>query len=330
MRAPAVAITGVVVTIVAIVNCGSDPAEPTQIVVAVDTTPAECKLIQKTLVRVDTFDDHAPSAAEKAGCDQGTSHIGEFVLVPKAADDAEVQFQVVTGVARNPDECHADDSVDCIFVKRVARFVPHQTVRLSVLMSGACRGKTCKPDESCNDQGQCVSATGNADAGATPPVDAGPKTPREKCEASGCLALPSATCTDAGVCEAHCGTAQNCALSCPPGIVCKFSCEKFGACKTVVCEETSPSCEIDCATGNACTTVTCKADNCTISCGEGGDSSRSCQTLNVGSKNTPSITCGDKGCGTLNCTGPAPCDCHDHNPSDCNGTNFLCDSCVSH
>jgi hypothetical protein len=327
MRAPAVAITGVVVTNVAIVNCGSDPAEPTQIVVAVDTTPAECKLIQKTLVRVDTFDDHAPSAAEKAGCDQGTSHIGEFVLVPKSADDAEVQFQVVTGVARNPDECHADDSVDCIFVKRVARFIPHQTVRLSVLMSGACRGKTCKPDESCNDEGRCVSATGEADGGATPPVDAGPKTPREKCEASGCLALQGATCRDDGVCEAHCGTDQRCALHCPPDIACNFFCEKSGACEMATCGPTSPSCDVACTAVGACTTVTCQAENCTISCAKGGDSARSCVLLNVSSKNTPSITCGDNGCETLNCQGPAACECHDHTPNHCNGSEQLCNDC---
>jgi hypothetical protein len=328
MRGRAFAVTCVVGTILAIVNCGSDPpTEPTQIVVTVDTTPAECKLIQKTLVRVDTFDDHAPSAGEKAGCDPATSHIGEFVLVPKAADDAEVQFQVVTGVARNPDECHVDDSVDCIFVKRVARFLPHQTVRLSVLMSGACRGKTCKADESCNDQGRCVSATGNADAGATPAVDAGPKTPREACEASGCLALQGAACTDAGVCEAHCGTDQRCALHCPPGISCNFHCEKSGACEMATCGPTSPSCDVACTAPGACTTVTCQAENCTLSCAKGGDSSPSCVLLNVSSKNTPSITCGDKGCGTLNCQGPAACECHDHTPNTCNGTEQLCNDC---
>jgi hypothetical protein len=328
-----------------IVNCGSESQDPTQIIVSVESTPAECPIIQNTLVRVDTLDDFAPAAGEKAGCDAKSNHIGEFVLVPKAALDAEVQFQVVTGVAKNPDECKSDDIVDCIFAKRISHFVPHQTIHLTVLMSGACRGKSCDTGETCDDTGQCVavvatgssssgSVSGNVDSGGTiqnPNQDAGPPTPEQVCKTAGCEQLTTGTCTKDGVCHANCGTNQSCNLTCPPGLACVFNCGASNACSTVTCDASNPTCNVTCATSSssqACATVNCAADKCTIGCTRSGSSSgRACDTVTANSKNATPISCGQGACGTINCKGPGVCQCPQSSPNQCNGGSTLCNSC---
>jgi hypothetical protein len=327
-------------------SCGSESQDPTQIIVSVESTPAECPIIQDTIVRVDTLDDFAPAAGEKAGCDARANHIGEFVLVPKGALDAEVQFQVVTGVAKNPDECKSDDIVDCIFAKRISHFVPHQTIRLTVLMSGACRGKSCDTGETCDDTGQCVAvvATGSSSSGSVsgsvdsggpiqnPNQDAGPPTPEQVCKAAGCEKLPTGTCGKDGTCQANCGTNQNCNLVCPPGLSCVFKCGASDACGTVSCDSSNPSCNITCSTSSsssACSTVTCASNSCTIGCTKSGSSSnaRGCDNVTASSAKTTTISCGQNGCGTIDCKGPGVCDCPQSHPDQCNGGSTLCNTC---
>lgn len=327
-----VAVGGAVAAALLIANCGSE--EPTQIVVSVDATPAECGLIQKTLVRVDSLEESASAATEKPGCDQATNHIGQFVLVPRNALDADVKFQVVTGVGKNPDNCRAEDPVDCIVAKRITRFVPHETVRMNVLMAGACRGKACAVNETCDESGQCVSTcnppSSCPDAG--PPVkDAAPDAPQDKCSASGCLALTGATCRADGVCEVKCGLNQKCDLKCPPGLQCVFNCEGAGACSNVSCEATSVGCVITCNGASACTSVDCAADSCRIACDRQSfqSGSRGCVTVTAHSKNPTTITCASTGCGTLNCNGPGRCECPQSDPNDCKGSDTLCNTCNS-
>jgi hypothetical protein len=307
---------GAVLAAMAAAHCGSE--EPTQIIVHVDSTPEECSQIQKTIVRIGSFEDFdSPAAGEKAGCDPATNRIGTFVLVPKASHDAEVRFQVVTGVAKNADECRPENRVDCIFAKRSLHFVPRQTLEVTVLMAGACRGKTCHADETCDETGECVlPGGGRVDAGAG---DAG-ATPRSRCEASGCSKLEGAACREDGVCEVNCGKDQECSLTCPPGISCVFKCERSNACRSIKCDASNPSCDIQCFSSGACRNVSCGSDTCRLKCDRRQSSSgRACATVNISSKNATTIDCEQCGCGELTCSSPT-CTCTPSGPQSCSSS----------
>jgi hypothetical protein len=331
MGARTLAVASATAALFAAAHCGSE--EATQIIVTVEATAAECKVIQQTVVRVGSFDDRASVATEKAGCDQATNRIGEFVLVPKGANDSEVQFQVVTGIARNAEACRADDRVDCIFARRVVRFVPQETVRVTVLMAGACRGKTCEANETCDAKGDCVSAQATCEPPSScvdASTDVALDTPQSRCETSGCLSNRTALCRADGVCEANCGLDMDCNLECPPGIACVFNCGAANACATVKCGDTSTTCEVSCKGTSACNTVECRADTCKILCDrvQDNDGTRGCDKVTLGAKTSGILDCAESSCGDVTCPGPKACECPRDNPSgSCNDTNNLCGSC---
>ncbi|MBX3192688.1 MAG: hypothetical protein KF819_37230 [Labilithrix sp.] len=322
----------------ALVHCSV--REPTQIVVTVRASDGECATIHSTYVRVKTTDDLSVAAtASKEGCPLATKVIGTFVLVPEGAPDAPTKFLVATGIkGKQGDLCKFDDP-DCIFAKRITRFIPNETVRLDVLMSGACLGKTCAgANETCENgvctsavvepaPGDCAASGTCLDAGSdgAPAGDAGvdadaaPDVVVDPCLSSTCVALGGACQLD-GSCAFTCSTAVKCNNKvCPPGLECRFNCSGLGACNASSCTAANPRCSFTCTGVGACEAMACAATTCTLSCTGGNQAQRACGNTTMSTGGT--VSCGDDNdCGAINCNGAAnPCNCPLGEPSVCNG-----------
>jgi hypothetical protein len=291
------------------VRCAAQ--EPTQIVVTVRASDLECPTIDSTCVRVKTTQDlSVRPMSQKAGCVTTTKIIGTFVLVPEGPPDSTARFLVATGVkGKRSDLCRFND-LDCIFAKRVTTFVPNETVRLDVMMNGACLGKTCEGEAVTCENGQCISAVVDprpedctksgtcVDAGGDSAVvvDAKPLTP---CEGSACGAT-GGECQQDGRCSYICSAGSACDKTCPPGLSCTFTCNGPNACAKVTCTDQNEACKVTCSGGAQ---------------GNGG---ASCADVTLGTTTESTLDCtGNDDCRRLTCN--AQCRCTRQVPT-CSGS----------
>jgi hypothetical protein len=306
---------GVVMTLsgVSLVDC----AAPTQIVVEVysDACPggpsAAGETINQTGIAVGTaadIDNKSP-AAFRDSCEHPPG-VGTLTIYPSGSSDAEVAIKVIAGVGMvGPEQCRAPEYAGCILHRRVMRFVPNTTQRVTVRLSLACLNRVCAPGSTC-DNGVCKAETDilpdggtRADAatteagladGAVLPMDAG---------ADAC-AQCNGTCTSTG-CAVDCKSKVcNPADDCSPTLPCTITCDGTGHCNDIRCN-TNSTCTVNC--GNAkssCNKVTCNAATCVVKC-DGANSCAGDGGISLDASTSASLTCsGDNACGTASCNSP--------------------------
>jgi hypothetical protein len=285
-----------------------DCAAPTQIVVEVYSDA--CSSIKQTGITVGKAGDieTKPPVAVRDTCELVPKDgVGTLTISPSGANDDEVAIKVVAAVdVPSADRCVSPDYAGCIVHRRVVRFIPHTTERLTVRMSLACLNRVCPGNTTC-DNGVCKAEVDLLPDGGTVPdaaiqeagfaegsaiVDAGGP---DAC--TGC----KGTCTPAG-CAVDCkkqacdGTEQ-----CSPTLPCTITCDGTGHCNDIHCT-TSEKCTVTCGSPKtSCDKVTCNAGECAVTCsgnescnGDGGIS------LDAGTKG--SLVCnGDNACRNAAC-----------------------------
>ena len=131
--------------------------EPTQITVEL-TTDVACTAINETSITVGTLGEieNKPAAAKTSACQDG--RIGTLVLVPAGEGEREVALRVITSVNAPIESCVAPDyGAACIVARRALSYIPHQPLRLPVVLRESCKGVVCPVDETCVD-GKCRQA----------------------------------------------------------------------------------------------------------------------------------------------------------------------------
>jgi hypothetical protein len=177
------ALVGAVSLSLALVMC----RDATQMVIEV-STDLPCTQHGGTAVvvgKLGALDVRSPTTFASTCKADGT--IGTLVIVPSGDDDAEIAFQVTSGIGVDPATCTgATTSASCIVSRRSLRFLPHESVRVRVPMRKVCAGVVCDPAATCFN-GACVSAA----------VDA------NRCTGAGCgeeaLGTGTAPSSDAGI-----------------------------------------------------------------------------------------------------------------------------------
>lgn len=139
----------------ALVRC----AAPTQVRVTVRTD--ECTSGSTTTITVGVLGgietkDPGPSSS-KCEPGNGGGRIGQLVVQPSDAKDADFAFKVVTGVGSLADACKAPDYKGCIVARRALRFLPHEDLEVVVDMRRSCLDNPCDPSSTCV-KGICRSA----------------------------------------------------------------------------------------------------------------------------------------------------------------------------
>ncbi|MDB4944326.1 MAG: repeat domain protein [Labilithrix sp.] len=316
-RLRALALAGLASGAVGVLVLASSCADPTQIVLEVftDACPGSghAESIQSTGIAVGTAADIEARrpASFKDGCETATG-IGTLTIYPSGDKDAEVAIKVLGGVEVAPDRCDPPSYAGCIVHRRMLRFVPHVSQRVTVRLTLACLNRECPSGTTCED-GTCVGAGDVLDDGGTsdaprfeagvvpsPFFDAGPTPDGAVDPCTGCRG----TCA-AGVCTVDCSKVDcNAAGSvCAPTLPCDVACPTGGACKSVTCT-TSASCRIRCSgAASACTSLACNAETCDVTC-DGNDSCNASGTLALKGTKSASLDCdGDRACrtATLSC-----------------------------
>lgn len=278
---------------VAAANCAS----PTQIIVDVRADQSLCARINTGIAigAPATIGKSTNLSVYQAGCREaggdGQSQVGSLTITPSGGDDAEVSVRVIAAVGDrpNPDACGRED-IDgkedwssCILARRTTRFVPGETVTLTVRLTSDCVGQYCGDLNECS-SGQCVrpeqvqsdggvldATVIDVDTGADPPIDAGVDAcavdcigPQTECNA------PEKTCKIAcgGPPGSRCGPGTRCGGDFDCVIACRSMDRAVDdACKGFTCA-TSGKCEIDCRGSGAshCVDLGCRADECKVSC----------------------------------------------------------------
>ncbi len=311
-----------------------DCAAPTQIVVEVhsDACPGPGRTgqtINATGIAVGKTDgsiDTKPPSALRPDCEEPSrGGVGTLTIYPSGANDEEVAIKVVAGVEVTPDSCQPPNYAGCIVNRRVVRFVPHTTQRVTVVLSLACLNRVCPKNYTC-DKGECtaesdllpdggtkpdaqVSEAGIADGGVI--VDAG--------GADACIGCKG-TCSATG-CAVDCKTKScNADEQCSPTLPCTIHCEGTGNCKDVHCT-TSDTCTVTCGNPKtSCDKVTCNASECDVTC-MGNESCNGDGGIMLNATTKASLKCsGDNACRSAGCSSP---DCSlECNPS--NGSKNAC------
>jgi hypothetical protein len=274
--------------------------------------------------------------AEKSGCD-GDGKIGRLVVLPTSSDGDgdDVAIRVVTGVNKRAEDCTPESGyAGCIVARRLSRFVPNETIRITVEMSALCKDKPCSGGQTCDEHtGECIATkcegpACEADAGPVMSKDAaGVDAAIDAVESeedrgleagidvfvdldSGVEVGPTDTGFDAfGACQTLClgGT-------CEPDGTCVRACDTKGECTGLSCPPGIP-CRLECSKNDACHDVDCgQASNCTIHC----SAAQACTVgVSCGTSATCSVTCsGAMACATIECP-------HAHNAQcdvTCNGS----------
>lgn len=310
-----------------------DCAAPTQIVVEVysDACPGSGKTqtINTTAITIGKPSDieNKPPAATRDDCEQPPG-VGTLTIFPSGANDEEVAIKVVGGVDKRPDACQTPDYAGCIVHRRVVRFVPNTTQRLTVRLSLACLNRVCAPGTTC-DNGVCKEVTDLL-------PDGGTKADAETMEAS--LAEGGVVGADAGGPDACAGckgtcTPAGCAVDCKkqacdgteqcsPTLPCNITCDGTGHCNDIHCT-TSEKCTVACGSPKtSCDKVTCNAGECAVTC-SGTDSCNGDGGIALDAGTKGSLVCdGDNACRSASCNAP---DCK----LDCNPSNGAKNACPS-
>lgn len=309
---------------VAAANCAS----PTQIIVDVRVDSSLCSGINTGIaIGAPSTIEKATLSVYQAGCraagGSGQSQVGALTITPSDTNDGEVSLKIIAAVGEraNPDACGRED-VDgkadwssCILARRTTRFVPGETVTLTVRLTGDCVGQYCgavnecssgqcvRPEQVQNDGGVLDATVIDFDSGPDPIPDAGADAcaidcigPRTECDA------PAKTC------KISCGSGagQKCddTTRCGGDFACLIACggaqspSVTGPCKDVRCTS-SRSCEFDCTgPGNDhCRGIECRGETCKVSCSNTDSTCRDV-AMDAG-RNT--ITCEPTGPGNPSC-----------------------------
>lgn len=329
---------------VAAANCAS----PTQIIVDVRVDSSLCSQINTGIAigAPDTIAD-AKLSVYQAGCRSagasGQNQVGALTITPNGSDDGEVSLRIVAAVGdrANPDACGREDNVtgradwsSCVLARRTTRFVPGETVTLTVRLTSDCVGQYCGDVNECS-SGQCVrpeqvqtdggvldATVIDFDSGPDPVNDAG----ADAC-AVDCIGPNVACDAPQKKCTITCGQgAQKCddTTRCGGDFACLIACGGAqapnavnGPCRDVRCTS-SRSCEFDC-TGpgtDHCRGIECRGQTCKVSCSntdstcrdvamDAGTNTISCEPTDRGNPTCKDIvcsgdctrTCGDAGLG---------------------------------
>ena len=85
--------------------------------------------------------------------------IGTLVLLPKNERDEPISVRVVMSLSgRDPSTCSIAAPEGCIFARRKLAFVPHEPLKLPVMLYSACEGVPCEENSTCDALGRCVPA----------------------------------------------------------------------------------------------------------------------------------------------------------------------------
>lgn len=324
VRTPALGAVGAALAAlgaVGLVLLATSCADPTQIVVEVftDACPGAGRpeSVQSTGIAVGTAADieSRRPASFKDGCETATG-IGTLTIYPSDEKDAEVAIKVLGGVEVAPDRCDPPSYAGCIVHRRMLRFVPHVTQRVTVRLTLACLNRECPAGTTC-EEGACVAAgdilgDGGSAEGAvrieagvvTPPLFDGGTTDAAVDPCAGCLG----ECV-AGRCTVDCSkvSCNTGASVCAPTLPCDVTCPKTGNCSAVLCA-TASACTIVCSGPTACTSLACKAEACDVHCDGNDTCNVTGGAISLEATKNAKLECeGDRACrsSTLSCKGPA-------------------------
>ena len=268
-----------VLCVLVAVSCAS----PTQIVVEVftDACPGSGKpeVVTSTGIAVGTVDDIASQrpASTHVGCESPTG-VGTLTIYPSGANDDEIALKVLGGVEVAPDRCDPPGYAGCIVSQRTMRFIPHETQRVTVVLSLACLNRECPDGKTCDD-GACIDPTqiladggtnddaerlesGAVDAVAVTdaPTVVDAADPR-------CSQCTKGTCVD-NVCTVDCTTAKPCTGElCANGLPCAITCENTASCSSISATSANANITITCKDNLACGGgIACQGGNCDIEC----------------------------------------------------------------
>jgi hypothetical protein len=308
-----------------------DCAAPTQIVIEVysDACPGTNagQHINSTGIAVGNaadIDNKSP-AAFRYNCERAPG-VGTLTVYPSGANDSEVAIKVLAGVDDvGPEQCHPPDYAGCILHRRVMRFVPNTTQRVTVRLSLACLNRVCATGTTC-DNGVC-KAEGDIlpDGGTRPDAairEAGLADGAVLADAGGAdaCALCKGTCSAAG-CTVDCkDKVCDPAEDCSPTLPCTINCDGTGHCNDIHCT-TSSTCTVNCGSPKgSCEKVTCSAATCIVNC-NGAETCNGDGGISLDASVNASLTCmGDNACRAASCNSP---DCRlDCNPNQ--GTKIAC------
>lgn len=346
---------------VAAANCAS----PTQIIVDVRVDSSLCSGINTGIaIGAPSTIENAALTVYQAGCraagGSGQSQVGALTITPSDADDGEVTLKIIAAVGEraNPDACGREDNEtgkadwsSCILARRTARFVPGETVTLTVRLTSDCVGQYCGAVNECS-SGQCVrpeqvqtdggvldATVIEVDSGPDPVTDAGadacaidcigPKTecdaPQKKCKITCGGSRPEDRCSS----QTRCSGDFDCLVVCGGAGV-----NVDRACTGVSCT-TSKTCEFDCTgSGNDhCRDIDCRGQSCKVSCSntdstcrdvamDAGTNTISCEPTDRGNPTCKNIVC--NGDCTRTC-GDAGLGCAAGDQSRCNGDTGDCE-----
>jgi hypothetical protein len=298
---------------------------PTKITVTV-TTDVQCKDLHGVAIVTGTRDaaENASPVTTTTQCTDlgnGTSRIGDLVIVPSGAADAELAIRVVAGVDRPVEECSAQTAyAGCIVARRWVRFEPHVELALPIELHLDCKSVACDATSTCVNAG-CKSAVvtdpgacsgedclgGGGDASVDVGSDTGPDVilpvdgacgPGQKNCGGVCVAVDDA--------KYGCGAAT-CTSCDPGGTHQKYTCSS-GSCVAGGCDDGYKSCGGACVPADAahgCGATKC--DPCPAANGTASCEAGACKlTCNSGYKMCGGV-CVNVGDPTYGCT-PTSCD----------------------
>lgn len=158
--------------------------EPTEMNVVIDTDIDCARLHEVDVVASGPTAPVNPTANAVGTCVD--SKVGNIVLVP-SDPNTPVLVQVIAGVGNvSTATCLMDSATKtatggCVVARRAFRYLAHTPARLPITLYLKCVGVPCGATETCNQDGDCVSAqTGcagaNCDVDASTPKDAAPLT----------------------------------------------------------------------------------------------------------------------------------------------------------
>jgi hypothetical protein len=340
------AFTGILVAGAAIALTSANCAAPTQIIVDVRTDRPLCESIHVGVAITKPDDvDKEPLAIYEENCQVGTDDIGTLTIVPSGAKDAELAVRIVAGVnGTRANACGLPDSKgnpqwqNCILARRPLKFVPGQTVSITVILSQQCVGQICEGEKECN-LGKCVEPEKvNPDGGnaalkdGEAYEDAHPPQPDGSLDASAdacaaCVGTTGATAACDGVtgkCNVTCnGTACQGQSLCGGKLDCTINCTNADSCKNTQCT-TAGSCEFTCSGVGTprCEGIHCSGGSCKVTCSEADDTCSNV-TLDAGANlvsclpsTNAKATCNGvdcnggtcvRACNDGGCTGPTTC-----------------------
>ncbi|HEU4407123.1 MAG TPA: hypothetical protein VFS43_17775 [Polyangiaceae bacterium] len=142
--------------------------EPTQLELWL-STDLPCDKLHGTAVTVGHLGEleDKPASMSSTFCERrpdGSSGLGMLVVVPSGERDGPLALKVVTAVdASSTDACGpSPDPLNayrgCIVARRALRYLPHDTVRLTVPMLAECENVSCDARSTCFKAGLCLPA----------------------------------------------------------------------------------------------------------------------------------------------------------------------------